>query len=181
MDSDSDSEIELKKASSLKGHKVAPRDIEFKLIFKPHEQDKFGLLYTLKQGETLPYSTELDGDSYGGILVAFGQDLMPSMGSGWSRKERNGKWLFTGMDIMILFCSLFISLLAESAPETKLKSNRDSLDSLDGLTMFSGVGEGNIEESSTGLETVKRKTADPARKVLVPRKLKYSLFVLFFL
>ena len=73
---------------------------------------------------------------------------------------------------MILCCSILVSLRAESEPEAKLESNRDSLDSGDGMNMFSGVEEGNMEDSLTGLETVKRKTADPARKVLVPRKLK---------
>ena len=58
-DTDSDSEVILKRVSSLKGHASAPVDTEYQIIFKPSDRLKSGLRYTLKQGQELPYAPPL--------------------------------------------------------------------------------------------------------------------------
>ena len=72
--SDSDCEVQMKKVSSTKSHKVAPEDSDFMLIFKPVNSKKFGLCYTLKKNQVLPYTPNLDGKGLFNIhcgLLAF--------------------------------------------------------------------------------------------------------------
>ena len=59
--SDSDVEIELTRANSNPNFESAPVDKEFKIIVKPKELNKVGILYTLKSGQSLPYSPMLKG------------------------------------------------------------------------------------------------------------------------
>ena len=65
-DSDSDSCMELTRVSSVKGHKVAPEELTFKIIIKPGVnslREKVGFVYTLKKGQPLPYSPTLEGET----------------------------------------------------------------------------------------------------------------------
>ena len=61
--SDSDSDCELKRVDStkIKTYTFAPSDTDYKLKIKPLMEKKFALLYTLKKGQSLPYSPDLDG------------------------------------------------------------------------------------------------------------------------
>ena len=62
--SDTDSVNEfppLKKVSSFKGHKNVPKNQEFELRFKPYLKKKFRLLYSLKEGQSLPHTADLEG------------------------------------------------------------------------------------------------------------------------
>ena len=76
--SDSDSDCEFVKTSSVKGHKSAPNDEKFRIKIKARNKKTIGLLYTLVKGQVLPYTPELEGHQ-----IAFGQDLKPDMGPGW--------------------------------------------------------------------------------------------------
>lgn len=61
MSGDSDSDCEMVKTDSFSGHRVAPEDRDYPIKIKPLEMKKFGLLYTLKKGQSLPYAPELNG------------------------------------------------------------------------------------------------------------------------
>ena len=113
--SDSDSECELLRVSSSKGHKVAPCDSEYKIKIRPNQKKKCRLLYTLKKGQSLPYCPDL------GVIVfkiIFGQDLKPEMGSGWTKKFSDGFWIFSGSFSSLKIQNLWVELaLAEVVPE----------------------------------------------------------------
>ena len=89
--SDSDSDCEYTRTSSVEGYKVAPRDQDFKIKIKPTNGKTKALLYTLKSGQSLPYSPELEGFS-----ITFGQDLKPCMGESWECQKRDDCWIFKG-------------------------------------------------------------------------------------
>lgn len=59
MSGHSDFECEMVSINSFGGHKVAPDDCEYPIKIKPLEINKF--FYTLKKGQSLPYSPELNG------------------------------------------------------------------------------------------------------------------------
>ena len=60
-DNDSDGDVSLVRVSSARGFKVAQDDVEYKIILKPGNNNKVGLVYTLKKGQELPYTPELEG------------------------------------------------------------------------------------------------------------------------
>ena len=91
--SESDSECELVRVTSSKGHKVAPFDGDYKIKIRPNQNKKCRLLYTLKKGQSLPYCPDLEHIAF---KIIFGQDLKPEMGTGWTRKFIDGFWIFSG-------------------------------------------------------------------------------------
>ena len=91
--SDSDSsDCVFVRTNSLKGHKAAPKDENYKIKIKPEGSVPKAILYTLKEGQHLPYSPILEG-----FVITFGQDLKPSMGSGWSCEQKKDTWVFKGI------------------------------------------------------------------------------------
>ena len=112
--SDSDSEVELVRTTSDKGHKVAPNDEEFKIKIKPRDQKTVGILYQLKKGQTLPYAPNLHG-----YQITFGQDLKPDLGPGWSSDMSKGCWVFRGKHVdspFLYFFNLTSILLEKEDP-----------------------------------------------------------------
>ena len=100
--SDSDSDCEFVKTSSVKGHKSAPNDEKFRIKIKARNKKTIGLLYTLVKGQVLPYTPELEGHQ-----IAFGQDLKPDMGPGWTTEENKGCWIFRGQNSFLPHSALW--------------------------------------------------------------------------
>ena len=63
--SDTEFEDALVRVNSLeREHQVSPKDIDFKiLIYSDGSVKPLGLLYTLKEGQVLPYEPDLSGTS----------------------------------------------------------------------------------------------------------------------
>ena len=59
--SDSDSDFEMVRVKSFQGHKFAPSDTDFSIKIKPKKGRKIGFMYTLKNGQTLPYAPNIEG------------------------------------------------------------------------------------------------------------------------
>ena len=109
--SDSDSDSGLVRVSSVKKpeYNEAPRDIDYKIKVK--EEDKpFGMLYTLKLGQSLPYEPDLSGRRHleladSEILknpclefqvdyhIKFQRNLEPMM-AGWTAMKDGKYWIF---------------------------------------------------------------------------------------
>lgn len=62
--SESDFDMGLKRVHSRKEpvFQVVPKDIDFRLRIVDINSEPIGLLYTLKEGQTLPYEPDLEGN-----------------------------------------------------------------------------------------------------------------------
>ena len=94
--SESESESEFVRTSSQKDYESVPRDEDYKIKFKPCNGNSKAVLYTLKEGQNLPYSPVLEG-----YEVQFGKDLKPSMDSNWMCEKKQDVWVFKG-EVLIL-------------------------------------------------------------------------------
>ena len=56
----SDSDVEMLDEASVDGFQVVPNDIVY-MQFQPLGSKKKGIKYTLKKGQSLPYTTNLSG------------------------------------------------------------------------------------------------------------------------
>lgn len=59
--SDSDSDCVMVKVKSIEGYKFAPKDKDYLLKIKPKGGKKSGRIYTLREGQSLPYAPNLEG------------------------------------------------------------------------------------------------------------------------
>ena len=62
IDTDSSDSCELRRVFSVsESFDTVPKTIEFKMKFHIRRKKRIGLMYTLKAGLSLPYSTQLEG------------------------------------------------------------------------------------------------------------------------
>ena len=61
-DSDSDSGLKRVRSRTETLYNVAPMDTDFKIKIVDKNCDPIRLLYTLKEGQTLPYEPDLEGN-----------------------------------------------------------------------------------------------------------------------
>ena len=111
--SESESDSEFVRTSSVKGYESVPREEEYKLKFKPWNGKSKAVLYTLKEGQNLPYSPVLEG-----YHVQFGKDLKPSMDSAWMCEKKQDVWVFKG-EVLIFHYVIYSLYIAESNPENQ--------------------------------------------------------------
>ena len=57
----SDSDVEMLDEASVDGFQVVPNDVVYEMQFQPLGSKKKGIKYTLKKGQSLPYTTNLSG------------------------------------------------------------------------------------------------------------------------